>query len=71
MNTNVCDTCSDAAKERNRSMDELRVNAKKMAVDEKKSKAICFEETTGLFIADAQTAISERYYIKEFISAVQ
>lgn len=71
MNTNSCDTCNDAARERNRSMEDLRTTAKQQAINEKKGKAICQEEATGLFIADAETAIRERFFVKEFISAVQ
>ena len=71
MSTNGCDSCSDAARERNREIDDLRNSAKQQAINEKKAKAICMDELAGLFITDAQTAIREHFNIKELISGLQ
>lgn len=67
----ACDSCVDEARERNRDMESLRDKAKQQAKDEQKAKAICKDETTGLFIADAKTAIAEHFQIVEFISGLQ
>lgn len=68
MTYNTCSTCVDEAKERNRDMDTILIKAKKQAIEDTKVKAICMDEATGLFIANAEDAIREHYHIKHFVS---
>ena len=66
-----CLDCSDKAKLHFKDLDELRDKAKKLAYEEKQAKAICKDEATGLFICNAQTAITDRYWIMEIVSGLQ
>lgn len=66
-----CESCIDEARERNRSLDDLRIKAKQQAKDEEKPKAICRDEATGLFVIDAQTAVTGNFFIVEIISGLQ
>lgn len=65
-----CESCSDEAKERYRELDQLRVNARQRATEEKRAMAICKEEGSGQFIVDAESAIANRYWILEIISGL-
>jgi hypothetical protein len=49
-------------------MNTLLIKAKQDAVADKKPKAICEDEATGLFIADAADAFRERFNIKSVVS---
>jgi hypothetical protein len=68
--SNSCDSCTDAAREQNREMENLRAELKQKAIEDGKAKAICRDEVTGLFSCDIQTAIAEHFYIIEVISGL-
>lgn len=65
---NPCSSCVDEARERNKDMNSLLIKAKQQAIEETKVKAICQDEATGLFIANAEDAIREHFNVKHFIS---
>lgn len=66
-----CTGCLDEAKERNRDMNNLLIQAKNKAIEDKKPKAICQDEVEGtLFITDAITAFREHFNIKHIISGL-
>jgi hypothetical protein len=66
-----CETCSDEARARYKELDQLRIDARQRATEEKRPMAICREEGQGFFIAEATTAFSQRYWIVEVISGLQ
>lgn len=67
-----CDGCTpDTIRERNRTFNDLLTTAKKQAIEENKTKAICQDEISGYFIASAETAIREHFQIKQFVSAIE
>lgn len=63
-----CLDCSEKEKARNRELSILLTTAKQKAIEDGKTKAICEDQITGQFIADAETAIREHFNIKHFIS---
>lgn len=65
-----CTGCRDEARERNRDMDNLLIIAKQKAIEDKKPKAVCFDEVQGLFVADASTAFAEHFQIKHIVSGL-
>jgi len=65
-----CLDCSEKEKARNKQFNILINEAKRQAIEEKKSKAVCEDQITGLFISDAETAIKEHFLIRNIVSAV-
>lgn len=65
-----CGDCIQKAEEVNRSMTNLLIVAKQKAIEDKRPKAICMDEVSGLFIADAQTAFTERFFIKQVVTGL-
>lgn len=63
-----CLDCSEKEKARNRQLTNLLTEAKNKAVEEQKTKAVCEDQITGLFISDAETAIREHFFIRQFVS---
>lgn len=51
-------------------MNNLLTIAKKQAIEQGKTKAICKDEITGIFVADAEIAIRERFQIIQFVSGL-
>lgn len=69
---NPCTTCGDSGKEKKRSLDAKRAEAKTKALEEKAPQAICREEIEGtLFIVPAATAFSNRFLIAEVVSGYE
>jgi hypothetical protein len=66
-----CETCSDETRARYKQLDELKADARQRAIEEKRPMAICQEQGAGYFIADAETAVRERFWIIEVISGLQ
>ena len=64
-----CESCIDEARERMRSLDQIKIKAKKYAKDNQLAIAICREGPTGdYFIAAAETAIRNQCIIIEIVS---
>lgn len=63
-----CLDCSEKEKARNRELNALLITAKQKAIESGKTKAVCEDQINGLFIAEAETAIRERFFIKQFVS---
>lgn len=63
-----CLDCAEKDKARNRELNNLINEAKKEAVESKKSKAVCEDQITGIFICDAETAIREHFLIRNIAS---
>lgn len=68
---NSCTSCLDEARERNREMNDLLTQAKQKSIETQKPYAICLDDATGLFIADAYTAFSQQFQVKQVVSGVQ
>jgi len=66
-----CTSCGNEVTEFNRGMDSIRINAQKQADEEKRTKAICQDEATGLFIADIGHAIRNGFRIIDTVSAIR
>lgn len=65
-----CLDCAEKEKSRNRELNNLIDVAKKQAIESNKCKAVCEDQITGLFIADAETAIKEHFLIRSIVSAM-
>ncbi|GAC1392816.1 MAG: hypothetical protein NVSMB46_09620 [Candidatus Saccharimonadales bacterium] len=63
-----CQSCQDEAKEKNRELINLLIIAKQKAFESGKSKAICYDEIEGYFIAEAATAFEQHFFICNVIS---
>ena len=63
-----CLDCAEKEKARNRELYNLIEIAKKQAIESQKSKAVCEDQITGLFITDAETAIKEHFLIRRIVS---
>lgn len=62
-----CGGCIQEAILKNKEMDDLLIKAKKQAIEDKESKAICYDEIQGYFITGSFTAIDQRFQIKQFV----
>ena len=65
-----CLDCAEKEKARNRELNNLIDVAKKQAIESNKSKAVCEDQISGLFIADAETAIQEHFLIRSIVSSM-
>ena len=65
-----CLDCAEKEKARNRELYNLIDVAKKQAIESNKPKAVCEDQITGLFIADAEVAIQEHFLIRSIVSAM-
>lgn len=63
-----CLDCAEKEKSKNKELTNLINQAKKQAIESNKSKAICEDQISGLFIADAEVAIKEHFFIKQILS---
>ena len=63
-----CLDCSEKDKAKNRQLTILLTEAKNKAIESQKTKAVCEDQITGLFITDAETAIREHFLIRDIIS---
>lgn len=68
MNHDSCPECIAKAKLRNRDMDGMKIKAKKDAVKDQESKAICWNAAEGLYITSAVAAIRARAIIRAVVS---
>ena len=66
-----CQGCMQSAVERNSQMNDLIIKAKAQAIEEKKTKAICYDPLQGSFITSFEVAIRERFQIVQVISGLQ
>lgn len=65
-----CLDCAEKEKARNRELNNLIDVAKKQAIESNKPKAVCEDQITGLFIAEAEVAIKEHFLIRNIVSSV-
>jgi hypothetical protein len=65
-----CLDCAEKEKARNRELNNLIDVAKKQAIESNKSKAVCEDQISGLFIADAEIAVQEHFLIRSIVSAM-
>jgi hypothetical protein len=65
-----CLDCAEKDKARNRELNNLITEAKKKAIETKKPKAVCEDQITGLFIAEAETAIQQHFLIRHIVSSM-
>lgn len=66
-----CTTCSDGFKEKARAIEDRRQQAQKLAYEQKKPQAICKDEVNDtFFIAPADEAIANHYFIHEVVSGL-
>ena len=65
-----CLDCAEKEKARNRELYNLIDVAKKQAIESNKSKAVCEDQISGLFLADAEVAIKEHFMIKQIVSCI-
>lgn len=65
-----CLDCAEKEKARNRELNNLITQAKTKAIESKISQAVCEDQITGLFIAEAQTAVREQFLIRHIVSAM-
>lgn len=64
-----CDSCHDAAKEKNAAIEQARRQAKIRSNEENQAIAICKEFATGeYFLSGAINAIQQHFAIMEIIS---
>lgn len=66
--------CGDCIHEKTalvREIESLLIKAKQQAIEDHQPKAICYQETTGLFIADATIAFRERFQIWHVVTGLQ
>lgn len=67
-----CDSCHDAAKQKNRAIADARITAQTKSNEEKIPIAICKELTTNeYFCVAATTAFANQFAVMEIVSAVQ
>jgi hypothetical protein len=65
-----CLDCAEKEKAHNRELNNLIDVAKKQAIESNKSKAVCEDQITGLFITEAEVAIKEHFLIRSIVSAM-
>jgi hypothetical protein len=65
-----CQSCIDEAKEKNRELTNLKEIAKIKAIEDKKPKAICYDQANGYFISEVQLAFEQRFQIITIISGL-
>lgn len=65
-----CLDCAEKEKARNKELNNLIDVAKIKAIEEKKPQAVCEDQITGLFIAEAEVAIREHFFVRHIASSV-
>lgn len=65
-----CLDCAEKEKARNKELNNLITIAKTQAVESQKSKAVCEDQITGLFVTDAEVAIKEHFFIRHIVSSL-
>jgi hypothetical protein len=65
---NGCLDCAEKDKAKNKQFTILKEQAKIKAIESQKTKAICEDQITGLFICEAEVAIREHFLIRDIIS---